>query len=369
MKHLIKNKYFLTSVAFFLGAAITFALLSHEPKQVEVKYLESILSKKENTIYEPVLPDRAVRLPQDFSFHSEYQHESWRYVANLKDKSGKSYSVQWTYYRIATDERKGSGWRNPQLYNAHIVVTSEDEVWRQQRLARGGIGQAGFKSRPFGVWLDNWNWRSIGKSPLPGKLNVETDTFSVNLNSYAKGPYVLPGEGGYTKKHDLLPIASYNVQAPFISVIGELILNGETIAVTGTGWLDKEWGTDSLDEHPQSTALFTLHLDKNTALSIHQLKLHNFVAYNYGTLATNKGTVANLSDEQIELTPEKYVTLENDKFIPVVWSLKIPDYGIDISVSSLMNEQWQPFVFQYWEGAVEVIGKPEIIGFMQLTGY
>ena len=56
---------------------------------------------------------------------------------------------------------------------------------------------------------------------------VKTDTFGLELDTVAKGPYVLNGDNGYQKKHDLLPVASYNFSAPFLSLSGVLNLRSE----------------------------------------------------------------------------------------------------------------------------------------------
>lgn len=369
-KNRINPKYIWAVVILIVMSVISiYSLVLEDEKKRSTQDLNALFHRENNAVYEPVLPNTPVTLPNDFRFHPEYQQEWWRYVADLKDVNGKTYSVQWIFYRIATDERQDTGWRNPQLYNAQIVVTSGRDVWRQQRMARGGIGQAGFGAKPFRLWLDNWSWRSIGKAPLPGKLSVETDTFSVKLNSFSKGPYVLPGQGGYTQKHDLLPLASYSVQAPFISVMGELVLNGETIPVSGNGWLDKEWGSELLTQQLQASAMFTLKLNDSMSLSVQQVKLKNHVAYTYGTLATNSGFVASLSDSQISVKAEKEIPLRNGKVIPLVWSIKVPEFDIDVTIRPRMREQWHPFVIQYWEGAVEAINQTDISGFMQLTGY
>ena len=161
------------------------------------------------------LPRSAKRvvLPRDFSFHPDFQHEWWHYFASLIGEDGKKYSVQWSFFRIATDEREASGWQSPQIYISNVVISSESKVWKEQRLARGGIGQAGMTNRPFRIWIDNWNWRSLGNTPFPSRLQVKTDTFSLELDTVAKGPYVFNDEHGYQKKHDLLPVASYNFRS------------------------------------------------------------------------------------------------------------------------------------------------------------
>lgn len=111
--------------------------------------LSSTLGIQDKATFEPVLPNKKVTLPDDFKFHDQYQHEWWHYFATLKGADGNKYTVQFSLFRMATDEREVSGWQNSQLYLANIVLTHQDGVLREQRIARGGIGQAGSKISHF----------------------------------------------------------------------------------------------------------------------------------------------------------------------------------------------------------------------------
>jgi len=86
-----------------------------------VNEVNSVLVSEHFNVFEPVLPDRTVSLPRDFQFHPEFQHEWWHYFASLKGKDGKKYSVQWSFFRIATDERETPGWQSPQIYISNVV--------------------------------------------------------------------------------------------------------------------------------------------------------------------------------------------------------------------------------------------------------
>ncbi|RTZ16740.1 carotenoid 1,2-hydratase [Vibrio aquaticus] len=329
-----------------------------------------VLRTSKDQVFEPVLPDNPVVLPRDFSFQDEFQHGWWHFFANVKDSKGKRYGVQWSYFRVAINDSNLSGWLNPQLYVSHIVISSDEGVWREQRVARGGIGQAGMTVKPFRLWIDNWYWRSLGKTPFPGQLDVATDTFSVNLKSITRGPFVIPGDKGYVSKHDLLPIASHNMTAPFLSVRGELKMGDEErISVEGQGWMSKEWGSGLLAQEQQGWDWFVIHLGDETTLSVSRYRHEHQLPYVFGTLATNDGKVIPLSQEQLTLRELGEVQLKNGKTIPDRWSIRVPDYGINLTTSAVHKEQWLPFIIPYWEGEVKTQGSHEARGFMQLTGY
>lgn len=334
-----------------------------------VNEVNSVLMSEQFKVFEPVLPDRTVSLPKDFQFHPEFQHEWWHYFATLEDASGKDYSVQWSFFRIATDEREARGWQSPQIYISNVVVTSATQVWKEQRLARGGIGQAGMTNRPFRIWIDNWNWRALGATPFPGRLSVETDTFGLELDSVTKGPYVLNGENGYQKKHDLLPIASYNFSAPFLALNGTLALDGVEVEVSGNAWLHKEWGSGLLGEGQQGWDWFVFNLDDGAALSVSRYRNNHQMPYVFGTLATRSGKVYQLSESDIDIKPLPNSTLLNGRRMPLQWIINVPKYEINLTTRIQRRDMWLPFVIPYWEGPIMASGSHEASGFMQLTGY
>ncbi|WED22989.1 carotenoid 1,2-hydratase [Vibrio sp. JC009] len=368
MTLLKKHKITMFAVLFALlaGAGLRYAFMTeHSDSFTEQKAIVQVDPK---AVFEPVLPDKAVTLPEDFTFHPEYQHELWQYTANVKDRQGRHYGIEWTVSRIAADDRVDSGWRNSQLYLANIVITSKSKVWRQQRVARGGIGQAGLRPRPFRLWLDNWVWRSIGSMPLPGLLSVETDNFTVSLSSTAMGPYILSGDKGYIKKHDLMPVASYGVKAPFLSVSGQLKLDGKTVSVSGKGWLEKEWGSDPETLQPSRSVKFSLRTAPGQILSVERVQINNHGSYTNGQLAESSGKVVTLKDSDIELTPKEYYSLSNGELLPLKWSVRIPRYNIDLVVKPVRTDLWHPFMIPQWEGPVYEEASGLIIGYLQLSG-
>ncbi|WP_241033814.1 lipocalin-like domain-containing protein [Vibrio maerlii] len=331
--------------------------------------VNSVLKANPKQVFEPVLPNHPVVLPRDFAFHPEYQHEWWHYFANLEDRKGNHYGVQWSYFRIASDEREGKGWQSPQLYIAHIVVTSENQVWREQRVARGGIGQAGTRGQPFRLWIDDWNWRSFSNTPFPGKLTVKAKGMELQLTNNITGPLVLNGEQGYQPKHDLLPVASYNFSAPFQLTTGVLTLDGKSVEVRGKAWLSKEWGSGLLAEGQQGWDWFVFHLEDGSSLSVNHYRHNNQPAYTYGTLVHPSGQVYNLKDEDVDVIPLQASMLSNTRRLPLQWVVNVPAHGINLTTRVVRREQWLPFLIPYWEGPMEATGTQKAIGFMQLSGY
>lgn len=361
------------SLALILGLVyLTWSSRTHQDHEQSstAQSVSSVLTSKPSQVFEPVLPNSPVILPKDFAFHNDFQHEWWHYFANVTDQYGEEYGVQWSYFRIASHDSDFSGWLSPQLFVSHVVVTQGQRVWREQRMARGGIGQAGMSNRPFRIWIDNWNWRSLGSTPFPGQLSASSDHFNVSLTTVTRGPFALPGDGGYRQKHDLLPVASYNIIAPFLRVKGTLDLNdGQLLNVEGQAWMSKEWGSGLMAEGQQGWDWFVLHLDDETTLSLSRYRHDKQLPYVFGTLTTNDGKVIDLAPKDVSLVPLKASFMNNGKQVPLHWEISIPEYGIQLTTELMNTQQWLPFVIPYWEGPIKTQGTHQAKGFMQLTGY
>ncbi|RSD29645.1 lipocalin-like domain-containing protein [Vibrio pectenicida] len=358
---------FFIVIVVFTAVVVGFIYQGYfEQNSISQRYYPS----QTQSVFEPVLPNAPVKLPDDFRFHNQYQHERWHYFANLEDQNGEHYSVQWTYTRVATDDREGGGWQNPHLYISYVVVSSDKQVWKEQRLARGGIGQAGLTHQPFRLWIDNWQLYSSGRTPFPGVLSLASDSFNIQLKIKAEAPCVLPGEKGYVEKYPLLSVASYNFACPFLKVEGDLKLDkNELKIVQGQGWMSKEWGTGLFRGINNNLDWFTFHLDSETVLSVSRYRQSQTTAYWRGELFRSSGQVTNLLPKDILIQPTEFSYLTNGKRIPVAWKIEVKKLDISLTAHMSNTELWLPFVIPYWQGSIRASGSHNASGFMLLMGY
>lgn len=365
------KKMKISALAGFVLLVIALSLYSIQRE--ETVYIQpqsdNIYSINKAAVFEPVLPNNPVAFPRDFAFHPEFQNEKWHYFANLFDEKGISYSVQWTYTRISRDEDISGGWKSAQLYIAQMVITANGRVWKQQRIARGGLGQAGLRGKPFRLWIDNWVWKSLSVAPLPSVLVVSADTFSLSLKSMGVSPYMAEGEQGYQEEHRLLPIASYRFQVPLIRVSGELILDGKRVRVSGNASLTKEWNSDSAIESIQKQARFNLELEDGSHLNLTRNKLNALPSHVYGTYVTKNGKSEVIENSDIVMTPITYTTLKNGKKLPLKWTISIEKLNIHLVTEMINQEMWHSFIQPYWLGPTSVSGNLNGRGALKLMGY
>ena len=177
------------------------------------------------------------------------------------------------------------GWANGQVWMAHAAATSATDHRFAETFARGGVGQAGVAPAPFRAVIDDWSMTATGApgDALAGlRLRAGGDGFAYDLTLNADRPPVPQGEDGFSVKSEAGQ-ASYYYSQPFYTLTGTLTLDGREVAVTGEGWLDREWSSAPLTADQEGWDWFALHLDGGAKLMVYRLRHRDAPAFLAGT--------------------------------------------------------------------------------------
>ncbi|SDL49353.1 Predicted secreted hydrolase [Modicisalibacter muralis] len=326
-------------------------------------------------------PHIELRFPQDHGPHPDYRIEWWYLTANLRGEDGRPFGVQWTLFRqalapptaLATDDQP---WSSRQLWMAHAAVSTPSDHYFAERFARGGIKQAGVRITPFAAWLDNWSLMAPPATRGLEHLEVtaQGDDFGYRLQLTAEGPLVRHGDGGFSQKSADGQGSMYYSQ-PFYRVSGEVRIAGESIAVSGRAWLDREWSSQLLGPGQSGWDWFSLHLDSGAKLMAFRLRgggEANAGDYVSGSWISAQGQVTPLGDDQgdeeLRLTPLAHSRVAGRR-LPTAWRVEVPGHGLDFEVRARHPKQWMGTSFAYWEGMVAVEGSHAGVGYLEMTGY
>jgi len=302
--------------------------------------------------------------PKDHAAHPNYRIEWWYVTANLQDKQGRDFGVQWTLFRSALRPETVLGWNDPQIWMGHAAITSATQQLTAQRFARGGVGIAGAKTTPFEAWIDEWKMQ--GSDDFSSLfLTAGGADFTYDLNLETDKPLIFHGQNGYSVKSEGGQASRYYSQSNY-QVTGKLMLLNEEIEVTGTAWLDREFSSQPLAPDQQGWDWFSLNFDDGSKAMVFRLRgTRDFYA---GTWITPNGAASALAPAEIILTPKRYALVAGRK-IPVDWQVILPTKGVDISVSPLNDQSWMPGLFAYWEGPILINGTRSGRGYLEMTGY
>ena len=313
---------------------------------------------------------KPLMFPADHGPHSDYRIEWWYVTANLHGSDGADYGVQWTLFRTSLAPSGGTGWSTPQVWMGHAALTTATNQFASERLARGGIGQAGVNAAPFSAWIDNWQLVGPGTPDMDTISNLgmtaSGQDFSYALKLNAKGPLVLQGNGGFSVK-SAQGQASYYYSQPSYDVKGTLNLPSGTVEVSGKAWLDHEWSSQPLAQDQKGWDWFSLHFDTGEKLMGFRLRDAG-TGFTAATWIGVDGKPQAQSSGALKVTPLETATVAG-RSIPTRWRVELAGHGIDVTTTALNPNAWMPTQIPYWEGPVRLSGSHKGEGYVEMTGY
>ena len=302
--------------------------------------------------------------PTDHGPHYDYRIEWWYLTANLEGLDGTPYGLQWTLFRSALSSDGGNGWSSPQLWMGHAAVTTPDAHFVTERLARGGIGQAGVQADPFEAWIDDW--QLVGPDFATLAMTASGPEFAYDMVLKSDGPFVFHGDEGYSVK-SAEGQASFYYSQPFYAIEGTLILPTGSIEVAGDAWLDREWSSQPLSDNQTGWDWFSLSLEDGKLMGF-RLRQTDGSYYTSATWIDPNGSATSYSNGAFEADPVA-VSDVGGRDVPTTWNVRLPDRGVDVEVTAINPQAWMDTSVPYWEGPIIVRGSHTGRGYLEMTGY
>lgn len=325
--------------------------------------------------------------PRDHGSHDSFRTEWWYYTGHLESAEGRRFGFELTFFRrgIAPDqvETRPSRWSVDQLYLAHLAVTdvTGQRFHFRDRISRAGLGKAGADATHLHVWLDHWRAESSGGTGDQQKLEAKADGVALSLTLDPAKPLVIHGERGISKKGAAVGQASHYYSFTNLATAGTLTIGTETYRVTGTSWMDHEFGSADLSPDLAGWDWFSIQLTDKRELMVYRLRHTDGSsdAASSGTLVFPDGRTQHLSASDIQLTPlDTWTSPTSKATYPHRWQVSIPSLELSLKLTPLLADQelrtTRSTQVTYWEGAVSVEGaeQGQAIkgqGYVELTGY
>ena len=331
--------------------------------------------------FEQALGPRAWVFPRDHGPHPSFAHEWWYLTGHLQAPSGERFGFELTFFRVglpgvASEPATGaSHWRTRQMFVAHFALT---EIGRQQfhseeRYARDALSLSGAQADPPRVWLDDWSLELAGAS---WQLQAQQPGYALELAMTPALAPVLNGDAGLSQKSANPADASYYYSIPRLSAEGRLVRNGEPLAVHGTAWLDREWGSGGLAADEAGWDWFALQFADGSELMFYALRRRDGTRepHSAGTWVSPQGQARALASADVRISVLKIWQSPRGGRYPARWRLEVPSLGLALALSPAVANQELNGRPRYWEGAVEVAGARGTQpiagqGYVELVGY
>ena len=326
---------------------------------------------------------REFEFPRDHGPHPEFRHEWWYLTGNLVSPSGERFGFELTLFRFALTppdpiarplpaQTAASPWRARQVYMAHFAITdvSRRRFRFAQKYERDALGLAGAAADR--VWLDDWR---IGGQPH-WTVHAQQKDYELRLDVESLPAPILNGDRGLSVKSGEPGAASYYYSIPRVGVRGQITREHTPVPVTGTAWLDREWGSGSLGSTEAGWDWYALQLDDGGALMFYALrnKDGSREPHSAGTWVDPSGRAHPLSSGDVQIDVGDHWTNSRGARYPSRWRMRIPSLDLDVDVKPVLQDQELGTKPRYWEGAVDVSGvragsKASGRGYVELVGY
>ena len=335
----------------------------------------------------PARPGYVYAFPRDHGSHENYGLEWWYFTGHVYDRSARRFGYEVTFFRKAVDDSRvrdhPSRWALRHLYFAHLALTDvEGAAFRfSEKLSRAAFGKAGADSDRMKVWIDRWALEPVTGDHHRLHLTAQDAGFGVDLTLTLKKPPVIHGREGISRKGAGPGQASHYYSLTRLATQGTIRVRGEPFEVTGTSWMDHEFGSGGLGEDQVGWDWFSVQLDSNVEFMLYLLRKQDgsHDPMSSGTLIFPDGTSRHLQREDFVVqTWDQWTSPLSHAQYPAKWTLDVPSVPLRVTVTPVLSDQElrteNSTRVTYWEGAVDVRGHYRNApvtgnGYVELTGY
>ena len=327
-------------------------------------------------VYPVVTPGAQLRFPRDHGAHPDHRIEWWYFTGWLQTAEGKPLGFQITFFRSrpAVAQNNPSAFAPRQILFAHAAVSdaAAARLIHDQRIARTGLGLAGAATDTTDLRLLDWSLRRAAD----GTFHASTPArqFGLELAFRPRQPLMVNGEGGYSRKGPLPEQASYYYSMPHLAVSGTAMVNGRRVAVSGEGWLDREWASTLLPPEAVGWDWAALNLHDGSALMAFRVRgKEGRSLHAGGTLRRPDGSQIALGAGDVRFVPRRqWRSPATGASYPVEaeFIVRLPEGMRRFPLKPMFDAQEldgrASGMPAYWEGAVTTAGGR---GYLELTGY
>lgn len=337
--------------------------------------------------FPPATPGYHFQFPHDHGAHPTYRTEWWYYTGHVQTIDGRRFGYELTFFRRAippdTVKTLPSQWSITQLYLGHFAVTDigGQRFHFSEKVSRAGLGKAGASDTQLQVWIDDWHARGASDGTHTQTLAARDGGAALSLTLEPIKPVVIHGEDGISRKGMEPGQASHYYSLTRLATTGQLTIGQDSFDVTGTSWMDHEFGSADLEPDLVGWDWFSIQLADRSEVMLYALRRRDGSSdpVSSGTLVSPDGWTRSVhrADFTIEVTGS-WTSPTSRAVYPNKWRITVPSLDLTLDVTPLLADQElrtsRSTQVTYWEGAVAITGTKQGRpvtgqGYVELTGY
>lgn len=311
-------------------------------------------------------PDTYIYFPADEGVHPAEPTEWWYLVGHLNsENSGNYYTIMLTYFHYPD-----LGFDGFRIFN--ITNETEDQFYPETLpvfydvLAADSLN---IEANPVGAANESWkNVTNPDGTMVPFKYQVHANqamgTINLVLDTY-KRPLIV-GDSGYFFQGGTGNYTYYYSQTG-VNVSGSITVDGTTENVSGTAWIDRQYGTFN-PYSGEAYEWFSVHLSNGVDMNIWNIftseyQIPDTSTYVLCSAYVNDSTTFSTSDFSLQRLQYVYMP-DSLQCYAQQWNYKSGDIDLVFTTLSPSREVQMPF--RFYEGSIDVTGN---YNGEEVTGY
>ncbi len=299
------------------------------------------------------MPKGQVSLPADDGEHDD-PVEWWYWTGHLQTPEGRWFGFEQVVFLF-----EYAGYTGIMAHHGLTDPDGDDFSYAVHYGLYGGEAvQDGFDFSIGGLSMVGGD----GVDQLHGEL--ERSTLDLTLSS-TKAPVLQHGDGyqaydfgGYT----------YYYSRTRMDAQGTLVLDGESLSVSGQAWFDHQWG--ELDQAvTRGWDWFAVQLDDGSDLMLFLIRGEDEDLLVGATLSDAQCRITEYEASEVSVTSQRsWTSPATGCTWPIGWELQVGD--LTLQLEPVLDDQEVPnMATDYWEGACTVTGDATGRAYVELTGY
>jgi predicted secreted hydrolase len=306
----------------------------------------------------PLIPEGSmISFPYDEGRHPDESIEWWYTAGHLTgDSTGMDYSFMLTYFyypaygydgfRILNVSNEGTGAFYAETAAVNYNIMSVDSL-NIQATTMGGNTE---------IWL-NKTGSDGSMIPFEYILSAESDRNKLELEYESLKPPLILGENGYFQQGESSYTYYYSLTESLVT--GTLSIDGIAEPVTGTAWVDRQYGTfNPLTE--EDYEWFYIQLSNDMDINIYNLltkarKLPDTATYRHMSVYVDTVTQYTTHDFEIERLSFNYMP-DSLMCYSSKWRLTSSVNNIDLIITTSHDNSEIQLPFRFFEGSTHVTG-------------
>ncbi len=208
------------------------------------------------------LPPHVFTFPRDDGAHEAFASEIWRAFGFLTTARGRRIDVSATFFRYAARANpraaNASAWSRPEFFPATFTLADRPAFHfvSRTRFERGGVGLAHAAGDRLDVAAGTWSLRGTREPAWRQRrfaLKAARDGAALDLDLVSQRAPVALGPGGVERIGSCDACVAYGYAYTRVRARGSVEIDGVRHDVSGSMWLDHEYGNRRLDDPDTGT--------------------------------------------------------------------------------------------------------------------